>query len=184
MGLWAMAAMFCETAMFDWSGIYLMREANLAAPTATLAYAAMMGAMAVGRFGADGVVERYGVHAALRWGACATVMGLVSSVAWATPVVATLSFVGVGLGLSALVPLMMSVVGQQCTGPVSIGLAWASTLGFCGALAAPPALGYLAHHHGLRLGFLGVCAVATALNAALWRQPVGHRPVAKASTLG
>ena len=184
MGLLAVAAMFCETAMFDWSGIYLLREAHLAAPTATLTYAAMMGAMAVGRFGADGVVQRYGVHTALCGGASATLLGLTAAVLWPTPMVATLSFVGVGLGLSALVPLMMSVVGQQSHGPVSIALAWASTLGFCGALAAPPTLGWLAQAFGLRPGFMLVCAVAAVLNVALWGRPISHRSVAKASTLG
>lgn len=153
LGLLAFAAMYCETAMFDWSGMYLGRVCQLPAAVTGTAYAAMMASMAIGRLGADVGVTRYGLTQTLRTGAALTALGLALSIVWPNPSVATLAFVLVGFGLSPIVPLLMGAVGRATDFPPGVALAWASTIGFTGAMAAPPTLGWLSSQVGLRAAF-------------------------------
>lgn len=184
LGLLAFAAMFCETAMFDWSGIYLHRVAQLVPEGAGIAYAAMMAAMAIGRFGADVAVSRVGLHATLRAGATLTAVGLGAAMLWPTALIASLAFVVVGLGLSPLVPLLMGAVGRATKLPPGVALAWTSAIGFTGAMAAPPTVGLLSSSIGLRAAFIVPGLLALALAARLRSHALPRRPVAHPSAIG
>lgn len=183
-GLLAFAAMFCETAMFDWSGMYLHRVGHLVPEAAGIAYAAMMAAMAIGRFGADVAVARFGLNTTLRTGATLTAFGLGCAMFWPTALITSLSFVLVGLGLSPLVPLLMGAVGRATKMPTSVALAWASAIGFTGAMAAPPTLGLLSSLVGLRLAFVVPGLLAMGLAIRLRGRRLAAPPVAQHSAIG
>jgi hypothetical protein len=154
LGLLALTAMFCETALFDWSGIYLRREAGVTAQWAGISYAGMMGAMALSRFGADAWVERTSLLHTLRLGGMLSVFGLFLAIFLPYPPIAIGALAMVGVGIAPLVPLLMGAVGRTPNMAPSIALAWASTIGFTGAMAAPPTLGFLSAAFTLRSAFL------------------------------
>jgi MFS family permease len=184
LGALAFLAMFCETAMFDWSGMYLGRVVQLPAHMAGTAYAAMMAAMAIGRFGADVAVGRLGLLSALRWGGALSVLGLGLAVLWPQAVPASFGFTLVGLGLAPLVPLLMGAAGRATALPPGVALAWTSTIGFTGAMAAPPTLGWLSAHWGLRIAFALPVMLATLFVLGLSGRPLARRNMANPSAIG
>ena len=184
LGTLAFLAMFCETAMFDWSGMYMGRVVQLPAQMAGTAYAAMMAAMAIGRFGADVAVGRLGLWRTLRWGGLLSVSGLALAVLWPNAAPTSCGFVLVGLGLAPLVPLLMGVAGRATALPPGVALAWTSTIGFTGAMAAPPTLGWLSTQFGLRAAFVLPIVLATGFVLGLGCRPLGRRNMANSSAIG
>jgi len=180
----AFLAMFCETAMFDWSGMYMGRVVQLPAQVAGTAYAAMMAAMAIGRFGADVAVGRMGLLRTLRLGGALSVLGMGLAVLWPQALPASFGFTLVGLGLAPLVPLLMGAAGRATALPPGVALAWTSTLGFAGAMAAPPTLGWLSAHLGLRVAFVLPIALATTFALGLRGRPLVRPDLANRPAIG
>lgn len=78
----------------------------------------------------------------------------------------------VGLGLSVMVPIVISAAGNQPGIDPVIGVAAVSTVGYGGLLMGPPLIGLLAHEIGLRWALLvlvGLCLLL-ALRADLVRR--------------
>lgn len=184
LGLLAFAAMFCETALFDWSGIYLGRVAQVSPQVAALAYAAMMAAMAVGRFMADYGVQRMGLPSTLRLGASIAFLGLGAAVLWPSGLIASCGFVLAGLGLSPIVPLLMGAVGRTSHMSAGIALAWASTIGFAGAMAAPTTIGWLSYMVNLRGAFVVPVVLAAGLYLRLRTSRLPQNHMANAPGFG
>ena len=77
-----------------------------------------------------------------------------------------------GLGLSVMVPIVISAAGNQPGIDPVIGVAAVSTVGYGGPLMGPPLIGLLAHEIGLRWALLvlvGLCLLL-ALRADLVRR--------------
>jgi MFS family permease len=169
LGAVAFCALLAEGAVFDWSGIYMAREAGAGAGVAALGLAAFSLAMGIGRMTADRVAARWGAVAVGRAGAALAAAGLAAALATANPPGAIAGFALMGLGLSAVFPLALQAAGAdpERAGPE---LAAVSTLGYGGFLLGPPAIGLLAEASSLRAALLLVCAlclVAAALAAEL-----------------
>ena len=66
-----------------------------------------------------------------------------------------------GLGLSPIMPIVISRAGAHGSLPPATASALVSLLGYGGLLVVPPSLGWLAQHFGLETAMLvplGVCA--------------------------
>jgi hypothetical protein len=137
--------------MGDWTAVYLRTTLGADAGTAAFGFAAFSLAMAAGRLTGDRVVARLGPARTLNAG------GLVAAAA-------LLGFAGVGLGLANLIPVVFSAAGTTPGVPAGIGIAAVSTAGYCGFLAGPPAIGFVAEFAGLPAG-LGLVAATLALMA-------------------
>jgi predicted MFS family arabinose efflux permease len=153
LGAVAFAALLAEGAAFDWSGIYMDDEAGSSRAVAPLALAAFSGAMALGRLGADRLVDRLGPAGVAGRGTLLAAAGLGLALALATPPAAIGGFALMGAGLSAVFPLALRTAG----GAGSADLAAVSTVGYAGFLAGPPVIGLLAEASSLRAALLAVC---------------------------
>jgi len=162
----AFCALLAEGAVFDWSGIFLAREAGATEGVAALGLALFSLSMGVGRLGGDAMRVRVGAAVLARVGAAAAAVGLALAVAVSTVPVALAGFGLMGIGLSVVFPLTLRVAGRE----TAQQLAAVSAIGYTGFLAGPPLIGLLAELGGLRGALIlavAACVLAAALASAL-----------------
>jgi predicted MFS family arabinose efflux permease len=165
LALIAFCVLLAEGAMFDWSGIYLRREADVAAGLAPAGLAAFNLAMGFGRLGADRLAEWLGSATVGRGGALLAALGLETALVTGSPAGGILGFTVMGIGLAPVFPLALRSAGYDpaLAGPA---VAAVSTLGYAGFLVGPPAIGALAELIGLP-GALACVGALLGLAAAL-----------------
>jgi MFS family permease len=147
------SAMVMEGASIDWSSIY-MRDVFGAAPfVAGLAVATGALAQACARFVADHFVERHSPQVVARVMLLMLGLGVLVVFAALHPAVSLLGFALMGAGTSAIFPLAMSAAAQRHDRPAAINVAALSQLSFVAFLLAPPLLGFVAEHWGIRYAF-------------------------------
>jgi hypothetical protein len=169
LGAIAFCALLAEGAVFDWSGIFMRREAGAGLGLAPVALAAFNLAMGFGRLTADGVTERVGSAGVGRAGALMAAAGLGVAVVVASPAGSIAGFAVMGVGLAAVFPLAVRAAGYDpaISGPA---VAAVSSFGYVGFLTGPPAIGLLAGALGLGGALACVCGllvVAAALASQL-----------------
>jgi MFS family permease len=167
------SAMTLEGAGIDWSSIY-MRDVFAVSPgVAGLAVAVGALAQGITRFTADRFVERYSPVLVARLALSVLVLGVTLVVLALHPAVSLLAFALMGAGTSVIFPLAMSAAAQRHDRPAAINVAALSQLAFVAFLLAPPLLGWVAEHWGIRWAF-GVCLPLVALS--LWATHSLKRP--------
>ena len=164
--LFSFSGLVLEGAGIDWSAIY-MRDAFGVAPfLGALAVACVAVAQGGARFVADRFVERHSPRAIAR--TLLVVLGagtLLVSLAPAAPL-ALLGFALIGVGTSVMFPLAISAAAQRTDRPAATNVAALAQISFVSFLLAPPLLGLVAEHWGIRWTFaLGLPLVL--LSAAL-----------------
>lgn len=159
LGVLTMLAFMSEGAVLDWSAIYLRDGLGGAAEMAGLAFAGFSGTMALGRFLGDGLRRRYGGLRLLWLGGLLAAGGLALALTMPHPVPAAAAFALAGLGLSNVVPVLLSAAGRCHPADAPRAIATVATLGYVGVLMGPALFGYVA-------GFLSVAA-AFAMIAVL-----------------
>jgi predicted MFS family arabinose efflux permease len=169
LGAIAFCALLAEGAVFDWSGVFMRREAGAALGLAPAALAAFNLAMGFGRLSADSVAERAGSVRLGRAGALVAAAGLGTALLAASPAGSIAGFAVMGAGLAAVFPLALRAAGYDpsISGPA---VAAVSSLGYAGFLTGPPTIGLLAGGLGLggALAFVcGLLVVAAALAGQL-----------------
>jgi len=164
--LFSLSGLVLEGAGVDWSAIY-MRDVFGAAPFfGALAVTCVALAQGCTRYAADRYVERHSPRVIAR-----TLLGvlglgtLLVSMAPAAPL-ALAGFALIGIGTSVLFPLAMSAAAQRTDRPASTNVAALAQISFVSFMLAPPLLGIVAEHWGIRWSFaLGLPLVL--LSAAL-----------------
>ena len=160
-----LSAMLLEGAGADWSAIY-MRDAFGATPLwSGLAVAAGAGLQAILRLGADGLVERFGPVKVARTllyvlGAGCLLVTLAPAPGWAL-----LGLGMMGAGTACIFPLAMSAAAQRTDRPAAVNVASLAQTAFVVFLLAPPLLGQVAEHWGVR-ALYGVCLPFVLLSLA------------------
>jgi fucose permease len=168
-GAVAFCAVLAEGAVFDWSGVYMVRVTGAAAGIAPLALAAFAAGMGIGRLAGDPLTARLGPAPLGRACAGLAAAGLAVALAFADPAPAVLGFAAMGLGLSSVFPLALRASSPRGAAD-GAALAAVSTLGYAGLLTGPPVIGLLADGVGLRaaLGLVvALCVLAAALAGAM-----------------
>jgi len=189
LGVSGVFAMMSEGATGDWSGVLAREHLGAHPAQAGLAYAAFSVTMTGGRMAGDRLVGWLGRQRAI---ASITIIGaasLAAGLASNTLVGAVAGFAGLGLGLSAMVPVLFSTAadGAPAAGPA---IAVVSTLGYSGFLVGPTVIGLVAQASSVASamwllpgftaagGALGVVAVRMTGRAAdqprSWRQNTVH----------
>lgn len=148
-----LSAMLLEGAVMDWSIIY-MRDIFVVTPLiATLAFT--FGALSQGivRYFADGFVDTYGPTNVAK--AMVALMGAGALLVSFAPDyrIAISGFVLIGGGTSAVFPLAMSAAAQRRDRLAAINVASLAQISFVTFLLAPPALGFIGEHVGMRAAF-------------------------------
>jgi predicted MFS family arabinose efflux permease len=158
-----------ESAMLDWSALYLIGERAFSVALAGTGYAAFAGAMTVGRLTGDRIVAALGGFRVLVWS------GLVATIGFAVAVflphgLATLAgFALIGLGASNIVPVFYSLIGRQRVMPPGHAIAAVTAMGYAGILIGPAFIGFIAQATSLPVAFgvVGLLMLVVPLTARM-----------------
>jgi MFS family permease len=150
----AFCAVATEGAMFDWAGIYLRRVLVAPEATAALAPSFFSAAMAIGRLAGDRLIARVSAPTVARMCALVAGLGMTSIILAPAPVVVFGGLIGVGLGLSVLVPLVFGVAGRSKDMHTGTAIAAVATVGYFAFLIGPPTIGLIAEQVTLRGAFI------------------------------
>src|SRR4051812_40802612 len=113
LGAIAFCALLAEGAVFDWSGIFMRREAGAALGLAPVALAAFNLALGFGRLSADPLAERAGSVRLGQAGALIAAAGLGAALLVSAPAGSIAGFAVMGGGLAALFPLAVRAAGYD-----------------------------------------------------------------------
>lgn len=170
-------AAFCfvlEGAVGDWSAIYLDTVAGSGLAGAAAGYAAFSVAMAAVRFAGDRAVALLGARRIVVGGGLMAAAGLALAVLVPMPLVASVGFALVGLGLGNVAPVAFGLAARTGSTPAG-GVAPVASLGYLGLMCGPPVIGVLSSAVGLRLAL--TCLILAPAAVAL----VGHQGIARRS---
>jgi MFS family permease len=148
------AAFLVEGAGIDWSAIY-MRDVFNSEPfiggTGLTLFAFFM---ALARLFVDPVVDRHGARAVAV--VLLTTAALSITMVWLAPhpYVALAGFALMGGGCSAIYPMAVTAAAQRTDRPAVINVAALAQMSFVVFFLAPPLLGFVAEHWGIRNAYL------------------------------
>ncbi|SEP61237.1 Fucose permease [Devosia sp. YR412] len=159
------AAFLVEGAGIDWSAIYMDEIFSTAPFVSGMGLTLFAFFMAAMRLTADPVVARFGPrHVAMVLLALASIGVLMVGYA-PMPEVALAGFALMGIGCSAVYPLAVSAAAQRTDRPSAVNVAALGQVSFVVFFMAPPLLGFVAEHLGIRNSYL-ICL--PLLLAGLW----------------
>ncbi len=163
LGMIAFCSMIAEGAMFDWSGMYFAKVVKVDEALIGIGYTTFMIAMAGMRFMADGFSGKYGLKKILQFSGLLTTMGLLLAVIFPDIIPSLIGFFLIGIGVSAVVPMVYSAAGKSKTLSPGTALTAVSSLGFMGFLIGPPIIGFIAEASSLRVSFLAVTLMSISV---------------------
>jgi MFS family permease len=144
----------CEGAIADWSAIYMKQEHAVGPVVAVFAYMIFNGCMTIGRLTGDKVIQRFGSIPTLIVGGMMGIVGLSVGLLSSNLVVALIGFGVIGIGLSVLVPILVSMAGNLPGGDRNAALARVSTFGSVGLMVGPGLIGLIAERYDLLYALL------------------------------
>lgn len=153
LGAIAFCAMIGEGALYDWCGIYMEEVVRVEKHLVGYGLSAFLFSMAAGRFLSDWTVRRFGAKTTLIFSGVLSSIGLLLSVIYPHFGMVIVAFLLVGIGSSAIIPLVYSLAGRSGRLSPGAALAAVTTIGFCGFLIGPPAIGLIAEFTGLRTAY-------------------------------
>jgi len=166
LGLVAFCGLMAEGAMGDWTAIWLHGSLGASEAVAACAFAAFSLAMAAGRATGDHAVVRRGSRAVLQRGGLVAAASLILALVAGSSVLGLAGCLGVGFGMANVIPVVFRRATEVPGLPPGYGLAATTTVGYCGLLAGPPLVGFVASVAGLPVG-LGLVVVAALVVALL-----------------
>lgn len=152
-----------EGAIADWTAIYLKAEHSVGPFLAVLAYMIFNACMTIGRFSGDAIIRRFGQVPTLVGGGAISVVGLLIGLLSPVLVLALVGFGVVGLGLSVLVPILISMAGNLPGGDRNVAIARASTCGSIGLMTGPALIGFIAEGYSLLAAMMVPVVLLTVL---------------------
>jgi MFS family permease len=170
LGALAFAVLLSEGSITDWSAVYLRDSAGASEGLAAAGLAAFSLTMAIGRLSGDTLVMRTSPVALARGGGLLAAGGLGLGLVAATPGAGIAGFALMGLGLSAVFPLVVSAASRRPDMPAGPAIAAVSTTGYGGFIVGPAVIGLLAELSSLRAALLlplVLCVSAALLAPAL-----------------
>lgn len=148
-----LSAMLLEGGSIDWAAIYMTDTFQSGAFLSGLAVAVVAGFQAVTRFFADGFVQRHSPAGVARVLLGVLLAGNLTVVFSPAAGVSLLGFALIGIGASVMFPLAMSAAAQRTDRPAALNVAALAQISFMVFLLAPPLLGTIAEHLGIRAAF-------------------------------
>ncbi len=169
-GVMALLSFVPESAVLDWSALYLSTDHGASVEVSGLAFALFSACMAAMRFCGDAVRNRVGAVPLLRVSASIAAAGMTLAALAPSTGVALAGFALSGIGLANLVPILFSAAGRQGGANPGAAIAAVSLIGYGGMLVAPTLIGVSAEQVGfpaifiaLSLLLLSVAALASAV---------------------
>jgi len=163
-GAVVMVAFMVEASVEAWSALHLERTLGGRAAEGALGPAMLGITMAVGRFGGQAVSERLSDLAVIFAGVALALVGVALVVAAQVTWVAYLGFGAMGLGISAIGPIGLALVGRLVPPHARTkAISRAAVMGFMGFFLAPAAMGLISEGYGLRVAFAAVGLLVVTL---------------------
>lgn len=158
MAIMAMICFMAEGAILDWSGIFMTQDRGMAVEHAGWGFAAFAVAMSLMRATGDAVVKTLGRQHVLIIGGILGIAGYLIVVLVPSWTMALCGFALVGIGAANIVPVLITLAGQEKVMPVHRSVALVATLGYLGVLGGPALIGWVAHLTNLYVAFALVAA--------------------------
>ena len=149
----SLSAMLVEGASIDWSVIFMRDIFNTVPIVSGLALALAAIAQGFIRYFADQFVDKYGPERVSLYSLIAMVLGVGCVVFSLEPITALLGFLLMGGGSAVIFPLAMSAAAQRSDKTPEENVASLAQFVFVIFLLAPPILGFVGEHLGLRWSF-------------------------------
>ena len=165
LGLIATCGMVAEGGSADWGGVYLRDTLHTSAGLAPVSYAVFSATMTLGRFSGDRLVARFGPVNVVRVMAGSGAAALGVALLVGHPMAALIGFGWLGLGLSCIVPVVFTAVGNVPGVEPAGALARVSSIGYTAFLFGPPLIGGIAQLTSLPVA-LFVLVILTGTAAA------------------
>jgi MFS family permease len=147
----AALAFISEAAMEHWSGVYLRNTLELPALVGASGVAVYHASMAAGRLISAGVISRFGNRPTLRAAGLLAAAGMTLALTTSESGLVVCGFLVVGLSLSAVVPIALSLAGDMFPERLGEASSVVTTLGYGGFLLGPILVGTVATLLSLRL---------------------------------
>lgn len=163
LGAIAFCAMIGEGALYDWCGIYMDDVVKVEKQLVGYGLSAFLFSMAAGRFLSDWTVRRFGAKTTLVLSGALSSFGLILAVAYPHFGIVIVAFLIVGIGSSAIIPLVYSLAGRSGRLSPGAALAAVTTIGFCGFLVGPPLIGFIAEFTGLRAAYAVIASMGVII---------------------
>lgn len=153
LGVLAFFGMVSEGSMTDWSGEYM--KSIVRPPKEYVGYGltAYMLTMSVGRFISDFTVRKFGPKKTLKISGSFIFIGLFLTILYPNFLMTIVSFMIVGLGIAAIVPLLYTLAGKSKTMATGKALTIITSIGFIGFFLGPPCIGFIAETSSLRVAY-------------------------------
>ena len=180
--LFSLSAMLVEGSSIDWSIIFMREEFETFPLVEGLALVCAALSQAVIRYFADPLVERFGPRSV----ATASVVGMGLGAALVSfsvsPSMALIGFLLMGGGSAVIFPLAMSAAAGRDDRPSEENVAALAQFAFATFLIAPPLLGIISEHYGLRIAF--ALALPFILLSFFQRTVMPTKPINQESQTG
>ncbi|MGV3552177.1 MFS transporter [Rhizobium sp.] len=149
-----LSAFLVEGAGIDWSAIYMRDVFQVEPFVGGTGLTLFAGFMALARLFADPVVDRYGPRPVAIVMLATAAIGI--AMVWLAPhaYVALAGFALMGAGCSAVYPMAVTAAAQRSDRPAVVNVAALAQMSFVVFFLAPPLLGFVAEHWGLRNAYL------------------------------
>jgi predicted MFS family arabinose efflux permease len=176
-GIVVLAFAFAEGAGIDWISLSLIDGYQQPATVGTVALAAFLAAMTIGRWYADHLLARYGRVTVIRGQTVLAIAGVLLFVFSPTTPLAFAAVLLWGLGASLGFPVGMSAAADEpaaAAGRVSV----VASIGYCAFLGGPPLIGYLGQHITVLRALIAVAVVlglAALITGSLRPLPAGDQ---------
>jgi MFS family permease len=163
----AAVAFFSEAAMENWTGVYLRNTLALPAFLGASGVAVYHASMAAGRLVSAGIISHFGNLRTLRVAGLLTTVGIALALATREPTLVVCGFLVVGLALSAVVPIALSIAGSMFPERAGEVSSVVTTVGYVGFLLGPILIGVLAEVLSLQvaLGIIVIVGISIAVLA-------------------
>jgi MFS family permease len=160
-GAIVLVAFFVEATVEAWSALHIERTLGGRAAEGALGPAVLGLTMAVGRFSGQALTERFSETAIIVIGTATACCGALIAASAPTPAIAYLGFGAMGLGIAAVGPVGLAIVGRMVRPEHrTTAVARAAVIGFMGFVLAPSLMGFVSGAFGLRIAFATVGLVA------------------------
>jgi MFS family permease len=152
-----------ESAVLDWSALYLSADHSAGVSASGLAFALFSACMAAMRFCGDAVRNRVGAVPLLRASGVTAAAGMSLAALAPSAPLATIGFAITGIGLANIVPILFSAAGRHGGANPGAAIAAVSFIGYGGMLMSPSLIGVTVEHIGFPAIFLTLAALLFAI---------------------
>lgn len=160
-GAIVLVAFFVEATVEAWSALHIERTLGGRAAEGAFGPAVLGFTMAIGRFSGQALTERFSEHSIIVIGTGLASLGALIAAAATSPLMAYVGFGAMGLGIAAVGPVGLAIVGRMVRPEHrTAAVARAAVIGFMGFVLAPSIMGFVSGAIGLRAAFVAVALVA------------------------